>query len=99
METGGQVFGSDVTARDVQAVTSPANRTATAKQSLGALRAAALGGGGKPQQQSPSLGLALPDGKPIRRYHRPCVLCKLWLCTSFETREFVDYARCVTLTA
>jgi len=43
----GQVLANDVAARDVQAVTSPANRIATAKQSLGALRAAALGGRGQ----------------------------------------------------
>jgi hypothetical protein len=65
VETGGQVFGSDVTARDVQAVTSPANRIATAKQSLGALRAAALGAGDKPQRQSPSLHW-LSRWEPIR---------------------------------
>ena len=56
----GNVMANDVAARDMQAATSSANRIATAKQSLGALRAAALGAGGEPQQQSPSLGLALP---------------------------------------
>ena len=41
----GSVMANDVAARDVQAATSLANRIATAKQSLRALRAAALGPG------------------------------------------------------
>ena len=45
-----------------------------AKLSLGALRAAALGTGDKPQRQSPSLGLALPDRESIRRHDRRLVL-------------------------
>jgi hypothetical protein len=63
---GGQVFGSDVTARDAQAVTSPANRIATAKQSLGALRAAALGGRGQAAAAKSESCTGFPDGKPIR---------------------------------
>jgi hypothetical protein len=44
-----QVLVSDVAARDVQAATSTANPIARAGQSLGALRAAARGNGGRPQ--------------------------------------------------
>jgi len=74
VEMGGQVFGSDVTARDVLAVTSPANRIATAEQSLGALRAAALGGRGQAAAAKSESCIGLPHGKPIRHYRRRLVL-------------------------